>query len=195
MKKGIGSIYLAFGLLTLAMACGSSEDSEGEPKGGAGTAGTSTAGTSAAGTSSAAGSSTAGSGSGGKHAGGGATAGGNSTSGGGGHAGSGGKAALGGAGGGQAAAGSANGGGPPSTAGLPFVGSCLDATHCTDEWDETFGADTLAQICTAQKGTWSTNHCDPAAWKKKCTQDVFSGVYVQYLPANGICAAGFEEQL
>jgi len=55
--------------------------------------------------------------------------------------------------------------------------------------------DTLAQICTAQKGTWSTNHCDPAAWKKKCTQDVFSGVYIQYLPADGICAAGFEEPL
>jgi len=32
-------------------------------------------------------------------------------------------------------------------------------------------------------------------WEKKCTQAVFGGVYVHYLPADGICVAGFEEPL
>jgi hypothetical protein len=78
---------------------------------------------------------------------------------------------------------------------LPFAGSCLAAAHCTDEWDTSFGAATLQQFCVAQQGTWSTGHCDPAPWQKKCTQSVFGGVYVQYLPGDGICAAGFEETL
>ena len=101
---------------------------------------------------------------------------------------------AGGAGGNQGNAGSAHGGRPPSTAGLPF-GSCRAATHCVDEWDNTFGAATLEQLCTSQQGTWSTGHCDPTPWKKKCTQAVFSGVYVQYLPADGLCVSGFEEPL
>jgi len=83
----------------------------------------------------------------------------------------------------------------PSTAGLPFVGSCLASDHCTDEWDNTFGAATLSQLCSGQGNTWSTSHCDPAPWKKKCTQSVFGGVYVQYLPESGICALGVEEPL
>jgi hypothetical protein len=71
----------------------------------------------------------------------------------------------------------------------------LAPNHCTDEWDTSFGAATLQQFCEAQQGTWSTGHCATDTWKKKCTQAVFGGVYVQYLPANGACVAGFEEAI
>ncbi|MDF3067880.1 MAG: hypothetical protein K0R38_3481 [Polyangiaceae bacterium] len=80
-------------------------------------------------------------------------------------------------------------------AGLPFVGSCLSSDHCTDEWDTMFGAAALEQICVSQQGVWSTGHCAEAPWKKKCTQAVLGGVYVQYLPQNGVCVLGFEEAL
>jgi hypothetical protein len=83
----------------------------------------------------------------------------------------------------------------PSTAGLPFVGSCLAKDHCTDEWDGSLGEALLSQLCSGQGNTWSTAHCDPAPWKKKCTQAVLGGVYVQYLPENGACALGVEEPL
>jgi hypothetical protein len=58
-----------------------------------------------------------------------------------------------------------------------------------------FGAATLEQLCVGQEGTWSTMHCDPNAWEKKCTQAVFGGVYVQFLPADGFCVLGYEEPL
>ncbi len=198
MTQKTGSISLAVGLFSLTMACGStSEGGPGGPDAGAaGTAagagnggaadtagGHATGGTSSAGSGGASGASN--SATGGQNA---ATAG---------HAGVGGSSPLGGQGGsgGNATAGAANDGGAPSTAGLPFVGSCLAADHCTDEWDASFGAAVLEQFCVGQQGTWSTAHCVTAAWKKKCTQAVFSGVYVQFLPADGICAAGFEEAL
>jgi hypothetical protein len=197
MLKETGSICFALSLTALAAACGSSTDNGNDPntagKGGA----TATAGSSAlAGATAAAGSGTAGVTSNGGNATStaGTSAGGQSAV-----AGSGGNIPLGGqggtSGGNQSAAGAANGGGPASTAGLQFTGSCLYADHCTDEWDTSFGAAALEQICTGQQGTWSTGHCEAAPWKKKCTQSVFGGVYVQYLPADGICAAGFEEQL
>jgi hypothetical protein len=194
-----GSICFAFSLAALAAACGSSTDNDPHDS--------NTAGTSAAGSNTNAGSSAAGSGtSGGSSSSGGTNAAGTSSSAGqtsaAGHAGMGGSSALGGQGGqggtggsNPSTAGAANGGGPASTEGLTFSGSCLDAVHCTDEWDVTFGVDALEQICTAQEGTWSTGHCVTTPWKKKCTQSVFGGVYVQYLPADGICAAGFEEAL
>lgn len=194
-----GSICFVFGLATLAAACGSSTDNDPNDS--------NTAGTSSAGSNTTAGSSAAGSASGGvPSSSGGASSAGTSSSAGqtsaAGHAGTGsmgGSSALGGRGGtggsSQATAGAANGGGPASTEGLTFSGSCLDAVHCTDEWDVTFGVDVLEQICTAQEGTWSTGHCVATPWKKKCTQSVLGGVYVQYLPADGICAAGFEEAL
>jgi len=109
--------------------------------------------------------------------------------------------AQGGAGGGNVHIGGSAGssmsgtGGRPSTDGLPFVGSCLAADHCTDSWDQMFGAAVLQQLCEGQNNTWSTAHCDVTPWKKKCTQAVFGGVYVQFLLQDGVCAAGFEESL
>jgi hypothetical protein len=98
--------------------------------------------------------------------------------------------------GGNASGGSANGtGGAPSTDGLPFQGSCLYAESCTDQYDETFGAAILRQLCEGQSGTWSTTPCAPSPWDKKCTQAVFSGVYIHYLLDKGICFQGFEEPL
>lgn len=198
MTKRIGSIYLAISVLSLVTACGpSSEGGDGSNAGAGGTAagsgGTTNAAAGQAGMA-AGGTAVAGSPSAGTSAGQQATGGQNAAAG---HAGTGGNSAVGGqgAGGGNATAGAGNDGGAPSTAGLPFAGSCLDAVHCTDEWDSTFGAATLQELCTAQQGTWSTGHCDAAPWKKKCSQSVFGGVYVQYLPADGICAAGFEEAL
>lgn len=195
-----GSICFAFSLVALAAACGSGPEDISNTAGAAGMAGT----TPIAGGAAVAGNSTASSGAGGMPSNGGtATTAGTTSSAGqttaGGHAGSAGNSTLGGAGGSggssQSGGGKANGGGPASTEGLAFSGSCLNAAHCTDEWDVTFGAAALEEICTAQQGTWSTGHCATASWKKKCTQSVFGGVYVQYLPADGICAAGFEEAL
>jgi hypothetical protein len=197
MIKGTGSIYLALSMVMLVTACGST--SVGLPDGSNAGAGGTPAGaagtTNAVGGAAAGGTNAAGSASGGTSAAGHTATGGQNAAAG--HAGTGGNATVGGQGGsgGNATAGAANKGGAPSTDGLPFAGSCLDAVHCTDEWDTTFGAATLQGICVAQEGTWSSGHCAEAPWKKKCTQSVFGGVYVQYLPADGICAAGFEEAL
>lgn len=191
-------MYLAFSLVVLATACGSTSDGgpDGSNAGAGGTSAGAAGTTNPAGGAAAGGTTFAGAASGGTStAGHSATGGQNAAAG---HAGTGGNATVGGEGGrgGNTTAGAANdNGGAPSTAGLPFAGSCLDAVHCTDEWDTTFGAATLQQLCTAQQGTWSSGHCAEAPWKKKCTQSVFGGVYVQYLPADGICAAGFEEAL
>ena len=182
-----GSICFVLSLTALSVACGSADN--GNPSNPANMAGTAGA-TATAGSNTSGGFSSAGAGMGGVTA-----NGGNAT----GAAGTAAGATLGGQGGtagsSQATAGSANGGGPASTAGLAFTGSCLYADHCTDEWDTSFGAAVVEQLCTAQQGTWSTGHCVTGAWQKKCTQAVFGGVYVQYLPADGICADGFEEQL
>jgi hypothetical protein len=101
-----------------------------------------------------------------------------------------------GAGGGQSGSG---GGGEPCTPaapdGIPLSGSCLYADNCTDEYDTTFDAATLKQLCEGQSGTWSTAPCATAGWASKCTQEVFGGVYVQYLRPDGICALGCEEPL
>lgn len=198
MKTGTSSSVLFLGILGVCWAC----SSENEPTPGAG-------GSAGGGAAGLAGSGAAGSATAGATAGGSAGAGGSTAQGGvggstsiGGNA-AGGASAQGGAGaggvsGGTGGASGGNGGasgGPPSTDGLPFVGSCLLATHCTDEWDMTFGAAALQELCTSQQGTWSTGHCAVGNWKKKCTQDVFGGVYVQYLPADGVCALGFEELL
>jgi hypothetical protein len=77
---------------------------------------------------------------------------------------------------------------PASTDGVDYSGTCTYADHCTDEYDVTFTIDQLKQLCEAQAGTWSTTKCDPAAWDIRCTQAVFGGVYLQYLPEDGICA-------
>ena len=59
-----------------------------------------------------------------------------------------------------------------------------------------FGAEMLKQLCEAQQGTWSTTtKCDPAEWDIKCTQEAFSGVYVQYFPAGRPCVGGCEQAL
>ena len=196
-----GSICFVLSLTALSVACGSADN--GNPSNPANMAGTAGA-TATAGSNTGGGFSNAGTGTAGATANGGNSAGTAGTAAGGqnaaaGHGGSGGSATLGGQGGtagsSQATAGSANGGGPASTAGLAFTGSCLYADHCTDEWDTSFGAAVVEQLCTAQQGTWSTGHCVTGAWQKKCTQAVFGGVYAQYLPADGICADGFEEQL
>ncbi len=78
---------------------------------------------------------------------------------------------------------------------IAFSGSCTSADHCSDQYDTTFGAEALEQICTSQSGTWSTAHCNAADWDKKCTQEVLGGIYVQYLLSDGICALGCEEAL
>jgi len=193
-----GSICFVLSLTALSVACGSADNGNpSNPANMAGTAGaTATAGSNTGGGFSNAGTGTAGATANGGNSAGTAAGGQNAAAG---HGGSGGSATLGGQGGtagsSQATAGSANGGGPASTAGLAFTGSCLYADHCTDEWDTSFGAAVVEQLCTAQQGTWSTGHCVTGAWQKKCTQAVFGGVYVQYLPADGICADGFEEQL
>jgi hypothetical protein len=110
--------------------------------------------------------------------------------------GSGGSSGTSGSGSGQ---GGSGGGGEPCTPaspdGIPFSGSCLYAENCTDEYDTTFGADTLKQLCEGQSGTWSTGPCATAGWASKCTQEVFGGVYIQYLPPDGFCALGCEEPL
>ena len=193
-----GSICFVLSLTALSVACGSADNGNpSNPANMAGTAGaTATAGSNTGGGFSNAGTGTAGATANGGNSAGTAAGGQNAAAG---HGGSGGSATLGGQGGtagsSQATAGSANGGGPASTAGLAFTGSCLYADHCTDEWDTSFGAAVVEQLCTAQQGTWSTGHCVTGAWQKKCTQAVFGGVYAQYLPADGICADGFEEQL
>ncbi len=194
MRKGTGSIIFLALLSGLGVAC--SDDSTTSPGGGGAAAGGGNvasgsggiaAGGSSGGSAGAAGSSTTGGGgaSNGGASSGGASSGGAATGG------------QGGASGGSAGAAGATGaaGGPPSTDGLPFVGSCLSATHCTDEWDTMFGAATLEQLCVGQQGTWSTGHCATGSWTKKCTQAVLGGVYVQYLPPNGACVLGFEEPL
>jgi hypothetical protein len=122
-------------------------------------------------------------------------AGGTSTSGAGGSSGgNGGSAGTSGAGGGQAGS-SSEPCTPASPQGIPLAGSCLYADHCTDEYDTSFGAATLQQLCEGQSGTWSTAACVTGSWKIKCTQEVFGGVYIQYMPADGICFDGCEEAL
>jgi hypothetical protein len=53
----------------------------------------------------------------------------------------------------------------------------------------------LEQACTTQSGTWSTTPCNPADWQLLCTQEVFGGVYLQYMLSDGICVLGCEETL
>lgn len=84
---------------------------------------------------------------------------------------------------------------PASTAGIAYAGTCTYETYCSDQYDTMFGAAALQQICEGQAGTWSTTPCDVAMWGMRCTQEAFGGVYVQYMPADGICALGCEEPL
>jgi hypothetical protein len=83
----------------------------------------------------------------------------------------------------------------PATPQAPLAGSCLYADHCTDEYDASFGAATLQQLCEGQAGTWSTAPCVASSWELTCTQEVLGGVYVQYMHADGICFDGCEEPL
>ena len=53
----------------------------------------------------------------------------------------------------------------------------------------------LQQLCEGQEGVWSTTPCVATDWDVKCTQDVFGGVYIQHMLANGICVGGCEEPL
>lgn len=84
---------------------------------------------------------------------------------------------------------------PASTAGLTLTGSCATDGQCSDQYDSTFGAATLEQICTSQAGEWSTSPCPSTGWAKKCTQEIFGGVYVIYMTESGVCGVGCEEAL
>lgn len=83
----------------------------------------------------------------------------------------------------------------PASPQVPFAGSCLYEDNCTDQYDASFGADTLKQICEGQSGVWSTGPCVTTTWAIKCTQEVFGGVYIQYLPPDGFCFDGCEQPL
>jgi hypothetical protein len=84
---------------------------------------------------------------------------------------------------------------PASTEGIPYAGTCTYADYCSDQYDVSFGAATLQQICEGQSGTWATTPCDPTPWDIKCTQASFGGVYIQFMPSDGVCFDGCEESL
>lgn len=186
---GIGfGCLLASGLLLGACA---GDDAGGEqPAGSGGSGGAATAGGSAgsATTAGTGGGDTAGSGTGGSASAGGAS-------------GSGGSVATGGTGadgeGGAPGAGGATTEPctPASTEGIAYAGTCTYDTYCSDQYDTMLGAAALQQICEGQAGTWSTTPCDAAIWEMRCTQAAFGGVYVHYMPADGVCALGCEEPL
>lgn len=182
-------------LLAAGLAvCACSGDSEGSDPGAGGTGGAGVGGTVSAGGTTSGGTGGTVGGTGGTVGSGGSNAGGASSSGGSAGAGTGGST-----GGSNATGGSGGSGGEPctpaSTDEIPYSGTCTYADHCTDEYDTTFGADLLQQICESQSGTWSTTPCSPSDWDIKCTQEVLGGVYIQYMLADGICAIGCEEPL
>lgn len=194
--------HLAFFLLSGAFAAGlvlsgcSGDDDQNDPRGlstggtSAGTASTNTAGTISFGGDGG----TAGGGAGGT----GPTTGGSSSAG----QNNGGNAQNDLPAGGNSASGGTTGGSdsgpsctPASTAGLTLTGSCATDGQCSDQYDSTFGAATLEQICTSQAGEWSTSPCPSTGWAKKCTQEIFGGVYVIYMTESGVCGVGCEEAL
>jgi hypothetical protein len=78
---------------------------------------------------------------------------------------------------------------------VPYVGTCKREGSCSDQYDSSLGAAVLQEACTTQSGTWSITPCNPADWELLCTQEVFGGVYLQYMLSGGICVLGCEETL
>jgi hypothetical protein len=183
MDRGLRPMNLGFLLLVAlcSSACGGEEEekpqgiSEGAGTGGGGTGGMTTINLGGS----------AGSGGGGASAG--STSGGSSGSGGADESGGGGMTGVGGDPNEPCT--------PASTEGIPYAGTCTYTDYCSDQYDASFGAETLQQICEGQSGTWATTPCDPTPWDIKCTQESFGGVYIHFMPADGICFDGCEEPL
>ncbi len=193
MKKlaGIGwGVALASGLALGACSSGG-DDESGQPAGGAAGTGGSSAGTTGKGGTSGKGGS-AGSTSGGSTSGGGGKGGASSGSGGTPDEGGSGPVDEGGAGGDGPTTEPCT---PASTEGIDYSGTCTYEDSCSEQYDVTFTVEQLQQICEGQSGTWSQTPCEPSAWDITCTQEFAGGVYIQFLPSDGICVAGCEQPL
>jgi hypothetical protein len=85
---------------------------------------------------------------------------------------------------------------PADTDSVAYSGTCTYADHCSDQYDVTFSPAQLQQFCEGQEGTWSTTtRCDPNDWAIRCTQEIFGGIYVHYMTAEGLCVASCKETL